>query len=67
MQSGIPTLGVGRVEPGGLRAMGLGCRPEVPDARLAGAGDEGIPFEFVERPVTDMGAGGVANVAGLEE
>src|SRR2546428_2874137 len=60
---GIPLV----VEVWELQPMRLRGRAEVPNPRAPGSGDERVPFTLVERPVADMRACGVADVAGLEE
>ena len=46
--------------------MVLGRRPEVPDPRLTGAGEQRPSFGLVVAPGSDVCGGDVANVGGLE-
>ena len=50
-----------------LQTMRLRGRTEVPDPRRPGAGDQRVALTLVERPVADVGAGRVADVARLEQ
>ncbi len=67
LETGVAADGVLRVHPRLLEPVRLGGRAEVPDSGLPGTGHQGIPFTLVERPVPDVGAGEVADVARLEE
>src|SRR5579871_6135330 len=60
-ESGIAAAAVRRVDPGATESVRHGGRTEVPDPRLAGTGDEGVPLELVERPVSDVGGRHVAD------
>ena len=55
------------VQVGELQPMGLGRRAEVEDPRPPGAREQGVALALVERPVADLGAGDVADVARLEQ
>src|SRR4051812_30682182 len=46
--------------------MMLRRRAEVPDVRIAVAGEQGIASELVARPLADHGAGGIADVVLIE-
>ena len=54
------------VQPGRVQPVMLGCRSEVPDVRVAVAGQERIARQLVARPFADDGAGRVADVVLVE-
>ena len=68
LQTGVAADRVGLVVPlGELEPVRLGGRAEVPDARRSRPRDQGVPLALVERPVADVRAGRVPDVAGLEQ
>ncbi len=68
LQPGVaPHRVLGVVQVGQLQAVGLGRRAEVPDLRAALPGDQREALALVERPVPDLGGGGVPDVRRLEQ
>ena len=57
---------VGAVEPRVVELVVLGGRPEVPDDRLAAAGQQREPDQLVHRPRADVGRRHVADVGEVE-
>ena len=68
LQAGVAADRVlGVVQWGSWRRWALAALAEVPDPGPAGARDQRVALTLVERPVPDVGAGGVADVARLEQ
>ena len=59
-------LAVVLAQPRRVEAMVLGGRAEVPDVRVAVAGEQRVARQLVARPFADHGAGGVADVVLVE-
>ena len=62
-----PGMDVLRPQPRAVQAMVLGGRAEVPDVRIAAAGQERVAGHLVARPLADVGARDVADVVEVEE
>ena len=62
--AGVDVLGL---EPRGVEAVMLRGRAEVPDVRLAAAGEQHVAGHLVARPLADLGAADVADVVVVEE
>ena len=63
----IPAWMFSPAQPRAVEAVVLGGRAEVPDVRLAAAGQQRVAGHLVARPLADVGAGDVADVVEVEE
>ena len=64
--SGIAGKNVILVKPGAVEPVMACCGTEVPDPRVAGSGEQAVPDQLVASPLSDDGAGDVANVVLIE-
>ena len=66
-QADHPGVDVLRPQPRAVQAMVLGGRAEVPDVRIAAAGQQRVAGHLVARPLADVGARDVADVVEVEQ
>ena len=62
-----PGVDVLRAQPRAVQPVVLGRRPEIPDVRVAAAGEQRVAGHLVARPLADVGARDVADVVEVEE
>ena len=66
-QADHPGVDVLRAQPRAVEPVVLGRRPEVPDVRIAAAGQQRVAGHLVARPLADVGARDVADVVEVEQ